>query len=341
MRCSLWVIVGVLVAGLSWSLFASGEAGTWEIVRQQEFPLTGVQGTPYSVSPDGEFLLTWSSDAGICLYSTEDLSPVGFFKPEVETDFPVWLVFSSIAWAPDGSYVIFTTADTRSWRIKLPSGELGFFPTSTLGKYFAFSPDGKRLAVGGGRAIVVAPPGALAEAPVAYYEGVLKGLVWCEAGLYYGVLAPDRETFQIWEADPSGRSGPELVWTCPYPYPGFNLKHVSSDGRFAWVGFDVVDLAAGDFFSVREQGTLRSLVFSQDGNWWLYSYDTVVRDGGIRKVYRLSIRPAGTPEDEEQVLFESEKLIGILGWAPSGRAALLLVHSEGSELLFLDLNLMK
>ena len=97
MRCSLWGIVGVLVAGLSWLLIASGEAGTWEIVWQQEFPLTGVQGTPHSLSPDGEFLFTWSNDAGVCPYSAEDLSPVGFFKPEVETDLPVWSVFSSIA----------------------------------------------------------------------------------------------------------------------------------------------------------------------------------------------------------------------------------------------------
>ena len=95
--------------------------------------------------------------------------------------------------------------------------------------------------------IVVAPPGALAEeareAPVARYQGVLKGLVWCAAGLYYGVLAPDQATFQVWEADPLGGTGPTLLWS--YPYASFLLKEVSPDGRYAWVGAALVDLVAG------------------------------------------------------------------------------------------------
>ena len=334
MKRSLCVVVALMVAGFAGMATASGGTETWEIVQQLEVPAKDLQGMPHSLSPDGELLLTASNESGICLYRAEDLSPLGCFKPEVKTDRPLWLRIPTITWAPDGSYVVFTTADTRSWKLNASSGELEFLLASAPGEYFAFSPDGKRLAVGGGGAIVVAPPGALAEAPVARYEGILKGLVWCEAGLYYGVLAPDRKTFQIWVADPTGLREPALLWSYPYP---MRLLDVSPDGRFAWVGSGLVDLVTGEVSGVRKATSLDSFVFSADGAWWLYSYSTVIRDETIRMTYRLAIRSAETSEDEEKILYEGEKQIVILGWAPTGRVALFLVHRDEPEVLILKL----
>ena len=182
--------------------------------------------------------------------------------------------------------------------------------------------------------IVVAPPGALAEeareAPVARYQGVLKGLVWCAAGLYYGVLAPDRKTFQLWAVSPRGDASPELLWS--YPYPELRLVDVFPDGRYAWVGAALVDLVAGELVRVREKESVQSFAFSPDGASWLYAYSTVE---DLKQVWVLAVRQAEAPEKE--VLLELEKPIQILGWAPTGRVALFLPHSREPGLMVVDL----
>ena len=183
---------------------------------------------------------------------------------------------------------------------------------------------------------MVAPLGALAEvareAPVARYQGVLKGLVWCAAGLYYGVLAPDQATFQVWEADPLGGTGPTLLWS--YPYASFLLKEVSPDGRYAWVGAALVDLVAGELVQVREKANVQSFVFSQDGASWLYAYSTVA---DLKRVWALAVRQAGASEADEQVLLEAGKQIAILDWSSSGLVGLFLVHRDAPELVFLGI----
>jgi hypothetical protein len=177
---------------------------------------------------------------------------------------------------------------------------------------------------------VVAPPGALAEAPVARYEGVLKGLVWVRSGLYYGVVTPDREGFEIWEAEPSGARGPTLLWSCPYPE--LLLESVSPDGRYAWVGADLVDLESGELVRVAGAHTPASFSFFPDGSGWLYSYQSVAN---LDPRWTLALRPAGTPREEERVLLEEGRRIQILGWVDDV-VALLVVGPE-PELLLLRL----
>jgi hypothetical protein len=321
------VIALLAIASLG---FIAPGAG-WEVASQWSFSLEGIEGTPHSISPDGELFLTWSNEAGICLYRTEDLSPLGCFKPPEGAESPIWLRIRSIVWSPDGEYVLFSVADDRIWRIQVSTGKLEWLPASAPAEYVAFSPEGEYLAVGGEGCIVVAPPGALAEAPVARYEGILKGLAWQEAGLYYGLITPDRKAFEIWQADPAGVREPTRLWS--YPYPGLILEALSPDGRSAYVGADLVDLKTGELVRVTGKHTLTGFSFSPNGSTWIYSYRTV-KD--LAHWWVLAIRPAGTSAEGEEVLLEGEGEIYLLGW--SDEIAVLLLLGEERRLLFLELS---
>ncbi len=320
----------LLLIGLWSSCFGEG----WAIRSQTSFSLEGVQGTPHSLSPDGTVILSAGNEAGLCLYRAADLSPLGCYKPSEGTESRLWLRFRSITWSPDSEYVLFSAAAGELWQVEVSTGKLERLPASAPAEYAAYSPDGSRLAVGGGGYIVVAPPGALAEvtreAPVARYEGVLRGLVWRGGSLYYGVLAPDRSTFQLWAVSPRGDASPELLWS--YPYPELLLVDVSPDGRYAWVGAALVDLEVGEIVRVLEKGSVQSFAFSSDGASWLYVYSTVA---DLKQVWVLAVRRAGAPEEE--VLLELEKPIQILGWASTGRVALFLSHSREPGLMVVDL----
>ena len=328
MRFAKVASIGLAVLGPS--LTCLGEE--WSVTSQMSFSLENIQGTPHSLSPDGTVILSAGNEAGLCLYRAADLSPLGCYKPPEGTESPLWLRLRSITWSPSGGEAVFSVFDGRLWRIQVSTGKLEWLPASAPAEYAAYSPDGSCLAVGGGGYIVVAPPGALAEAPVARYKGILKGLVWRGGTLYYGVLAPDRKTFQLWAVSPRGNASPELLWS--YPHPELLLVDVSPDGRYAWIGAALVDLVAGELVRVREKANVQSFVFSQDGASWLYAYSTV-KD--LKLVWVLAIRQAGDPEGEEEVLLELEKPIRILGWASTGRVALFLPHSREPGLMVVDL----
>ena len=330
MRFAKMASIGLAVLGLS--LTCLGEE--WSVTSQMSFSLENIQGTPHSLSPDGTVILSAGNEAGICLYRAADLSPLGCYKPSEGTESPLWLRLRSITWSPDSEHVLFSVVAGELWQIEVSTGKLEWLPASAPAEYAAYSPDGSRLAVGGGGYIVVAPPGALAEvareAPVARYEGILRGLVWRGGTLYYGVLAPDRKTFQLWAVSPRGDASPELLWS--YPYPELLLVDVSPDGRYAWVGAALVDLVAGEIVRMLEKGSVQSFAFSQDGASWLYAYSTVA---DLKRVWVLAVRRAGAPEEE--VLLELEKPIRILGWASTGRVALFLPHSREPGLMVVDL----
>ena len=326
----VWRQVIALLAIASLGFIAPG-AG-WEVASQWSFSLEGIEGTPHSLSPNGRLLLAWSNEIGICLYRTEDLSPRGCFKPPEGAESPLWLRIRSITWSPEGKYVFFSVAEGKLWRLEVKTGGLQWLPASAPAEYIAFSPDGKYLAVGGEGCIVVAPPGALAEAPVARYEGILKGLAWQEAGLYYGLITPDRKAFEIWQADPAGVRESTRLWS--YPYPELVLEALSPDGRYAYVGADLVDLKTGELVRVTGEHTLTGFSFSPDGSTWLYSYRTV-KD--LAHWWVLAIRPAGTAAKGEEVLLEGEGEIYLLGW--SDEVAVLLLLGEERRLLFLELSL--
>ncbi len=218
---------------------------------------------PHSLSPDGTVLLCAGNEAGLCLYRAPNLTPLGCCKPEVRAKAPLWLRLRSITWSPGGGEVLFSVADGELWRIQVSTGKLEWLPASAPAEYVAYSPDGSRLAVGGGGYIVVAPPGALAEAPLTRYEGILRGLVWRGGTLFYGRVAPDRKTFQLWAVSPWGDASPELWWSYPYPEP--LLADVSPDGRYAWVGAALVDLVGGRSYRCWKRRTFKASPFPRTG----------------------------------------------------------------------------
>ncbi|HEC63316.1 MAG TPA: WD40 repeat domain-containing protein [Candidatus Acetothermia bacterium] len=325
----MWRQVFVLWAVAWLGVMALG--ADWEVESQWSFSLEGVEGTPHSLSPDGGLLLTWSNEVGVCLYRTQDLSPLGCFKPLEGAESPLWLRLNSITWSPDGERVLFSVADGRLWQLEVGTGTLEWLPASTAAEYVAFSPDGEYLAVGGGGYIVVAPPGALAEAPVARYQGTLRGLVWRGGALFYGLVPPDGETFEIWQVHPAGVREPTRLWS--YPYPELVLEALSPDGRYAYVGADLVDLESGELERLTGEHTLTGFSFSPDGSAWLYSYRTVreLAPWGV-----LAIRAVGASVADEEILLEEEREIHLLGWADE--IAVLVLLGEEQQLLFLQLS---
>jgi len=326
--------IGVILL-LAWAIsFPSAAPEGWEIVSQQEFSLEGVEGLPHSLSPDGTWLLSIGQEHGFCLYRAVDLSPRGCYRPEVEGS--IWLSQKAIAWAPKGRRLTFGTLDGRLWLLDVEEGQLAWLPSSIVGEppIPAWSPDGESLAVGGGGAIVVAPPGALAEAPVTRYEGILAGLKWADGNtLIYGLRTPDEGSFQLWRVAADGSGQPELLWSDPYP--SFQLLALSPDGRWAWTGVGLVDLERGEWVPVREERNVSSFAFSPNGSWWLYVY-WAVKD--LETHYILALRRAGAPEEEEQVLLDSPvRQISILGWAVTDLVGVLLVSTENPGLAFLQL----
>lgn len=139
-------------------------------------------------------------------------------------------------------------------------------------------------------------------------------------------MKPKLRLLSLIAVSPRGDGEPELLWS--YPYPDLGLQAVSADGRYAWIGVDLVDLEEGELVHVRERNSLDSFAFSPDGEWWLYTYQTVSREGGTHVVYRLAVRPAGTPEEEEQVLLEGKRGAIILGWSHANLVGILLVSRE-------------
>jgi WD40 repeat protein len=329
------ITLALAILLLGWAVLAPSATPTgWAVVSQQEFSLEGVEGLPHSLSPDGTWLLSIGQEHGLCLYRAVDLSPRDCYQPEVEGS--IWLSQKAIAWAPEGRRLAFGTLDGRLWLLEVEEGQLAWLPSSVTGEppIPAWSPDGESLAVGSGGVIVVAPPGALAEAPVARYEGILAGLRWANWNtLIYGLRTPDRKSFQLWQVAADGSGQPELLWSDPYP--SFQLQALSPDGRFAWVSVGLVDLEQGEWVPVRGEHDVPSFAFSPDGEWWLYVYRTVKN---LKAYYVLAVRPAGTPEEEEQVLLESPgKQIAILGWASTDLVALFLVATGNYGLQFLQL----
>lgn len=210
-----------------------------EIVSREEFSLQVVRGTPHSLSPDGSWFLSVGEQHGLCLYSTHELTFKDCYKMEVEG--PHWISKKSIRWTPHGEGLAFSTMDNRLWLL-VPEEGMRQLSTS-VGKPYSitWSPNGEYLAVGGSGIIVVSPPGALAEAPVAHYEGILSGLHWGgENTLIYGLNKPYQEKFQLWSVTADGSESPKLLWS--YPYPDLYLVDLSSQGNFALVGAGLVNL---------------------------------------------------------------------------------------------------
>ncbi|MGC9529976.1 MAG: hypothetical protein ACP5G2_05080 [Candidatus Bipolaricaulaceae bacterium] len=228
---------------------------------------------------------------------------------------------------------MFSTVEGQLWLLDAQEG-LSRLPASVpQPEQAAWSPDGQQLAVGGAGAVVVAPPGALAEAPVVRYQGRLAGLCWRDATtLVFGLLTPEGTSFQLWEVGADGGESPRLVWTCPEPR--LRLQSVSPAGDFAWVGFGLVNLDGGAFGQVAGAATVYDLAFSPDGRGWLYASRTV-KD--LEPHYVLALRPAGSSSGEEQVLLESSKQVDILTWTRGGRVGVLLAHAEQPEIVFLQL----
>jgi len=165
---------------------------------------------------------------------------------------------------------------------------------------------------------------------VARYQGTLRGLVWRGGALFYGLVPPDRETFEIWQVHPAGVQGATRRWS--FPYPELFLHSLSPDGHYAYLGVDLVDLESGEWVRVTGEHTLTGFSFSPDGSAWLYSYRTVKQ---LAPWWMLAIRPVGASVAGEEVLLEEEREIHLLGWADE--IAVLLLPGEEPQLLFLRL----
>ena len=324
---SISVIVSTLLM-----LSPSASPSDWTIVSQREVLLEELKGVPRSLSPDGRWLLVVSQkDQRLCIWQIESLSLRGCLEFQIERSF-FWVSELQIPWSPDSRFVAFATLDERLWLLDVEAWKVQELALPVKGQplYPAFSPDGRRLAVGvehGGSVslLVLSLEEGLPSAAIAQPEGIFRGLLWAdEARLIYGLVLPDQNVFSLWQVALSGGE-PKLLWS--YPFQSLRLISLSPDGRFAWIGLGLVDLKQGEWLYIREKHDVNSFAFSPDGSWWLYTSSQLASD--LQRTFVLALRRAGTPLEQEQILLEEEfGPLLILGWAKNHLIAVLVPSSE-------------
>ena len=296
----IWSPVGNLIASQE---PGAGSVNVWdassgELLRSFEESSTVMR--PFNLSnvrwsPDGTRLAVLKADGALKVWRIEDGEEISAFQ----THDPIPGLFANgLAWSPDGSLLatyandsLVKLWDTEQWRLVHALENEGDILINSLSPVdiAAFSPDGKRIAVGQGSSLRVwdAATGRqlvrwhpFPESTYRPHFGSITDVAFSPEGRYLASVGLDR-TAKVWDVE----AGTQLLDIDIFLNYVLTVDWSPDGGQFATAGYDgraiVWDRATGREvarFEGHQRGAVLSLDYSPDGTHIV----TSGRDGSVR-----------------------------------------------------------
>ena len=289
----VWSPVGDLIASQE-----RGAVNVWDAASGELLHSFGGLSTTtrYHVrwSPEGTRLAVLEFGGALKVWRVEDGEEISAFQAHDPIPGPL---ASRLVWSPDGSLLatyandgLVKIWDTEQWRLVHALENEGDILLNSLSPIdiAIFSPDGKRIAVGGsslrvwdtgtGRQLVHWHP--FPESPYVPHFGSITDLAFSPEGRYLASVGLDR-TAKVWDVE----TGTQLldidiflnhVLTVDWSWDGSQFATAGADGRaIVWDRATGREVAR---FEGHQRGTVLSLDYSPDGTHIV----TSGRDGSVR-----------------------------------------------------------